>query len=502
MVYLVGAGPGDPGLITAKGLDCLRRAALVICDYLVNPILLQSANATAEVVRLGHHDGDDLSPDEIHARLIAAARQGRVAVHLKGGDPDVFGRCAEETAALQAAGVSYEVVPGVTAALAAAAYAGIPLTHGAAASAVAFITGHQRRDHRPPLDYAQLGNFPGTLVFYMGMSSAADWAGALVAHGRPPQTLVAVVRRCSWPDQQVTRCTLATLAATIAKDNLRPPAVIVVGEVVAAMPAVAWFAARPLFGQRVMVTRPRGESAALCARLMELGAEVLDQPAIEIGPPADWRPVDAALTQLDRYDWLVFSSANGVSYFLDRLFAGGGDARRLGGMKLAAIGPGTAEALAPYGLRADLVPDEFRAEALAEALVAVCQGGGAAGAAPVRFLLVRASRGREVLAERLSAAGASVTQVVAYESCDVAAADPAIAAALAAGQVDWITVTSSAIARSLVRLFGEDLRRARLASISPLTSGVLAELGFPSAAEAARYTIEGVVAAIAAGSAE
>jgi uroporphyrinogen III methyltransferase/synthase len=527
--------------------------------------------------------------------MIAAARAGRVVVRLKGGDPDVFGRGADEIEALTAAGIPFEVVPGVTAALAAAGYAGIPITHGKHASAVALVTGHERTGHAP-LDYAALAGFPGTLVFYMGIASAAEWSGTLIEHGKPADTPVAIVRRCTWPDQETIHCTLADVAEVIARRKLRPPAVIVVGDVVGLAPAVSWFAARPLFGVRVMVTRPLGEPRAsaggwppsdapnipgltpgarqeeLRDELSSLGAEVFVQPAIRISDPPDWRPVDAAIARLDEFDWLVFSSSNGVRYFVERVLGDGSsrsraptvafrsakaaeatplsrserrqsDIRRFGHVKLAAIGPGTAEELALYHLRADVVPEQFRAESLAEALIAATRTGARRGQSPFaqreeadqrepqqtgtapnvaqergqapfvsntlraaarqtgpvpppRFLLLRASRGREVLAERLTAAGGIVEQVVVYSNTDVTTPEPEAAAALRAGRIDWITVTSSTIARSLVALFGADLRRSKLASISPITSGVLRELGFEPAVEAAEYTMAGLIAAM------
>jgi uroporphyrinogen III methyltransferase / synthase len=264
--------------------------------------------------------------------------------------------------------------------------------------------------------------------------------------------------------------------------------VVVVGEVARSTKRHDWFQQRPLFGKRIVVTRPAGQCDSLVRTLRELGAEVLRQPAIRIEPPEDWSAVDAELAHVARYDWLVFSSANGVRVFLDRLLATGRDMRALGKAEIAAIGPGTADELARYHLQADIIPDEFRAESLAEALK-----GDAAGA---QFLLIRASRGREVLAEQLSAAGGIVSQVVAYRSTDVTEPDQHISELLSAGKIHWITVTSSAIARSLVNLFGEDLRKTRLASISPITTATLAELGFPPAAEAKEYTMQGVVQTI------
>ncbi|MFZ5829636.1 MAG: uroporphyrinogen-III C-methyltransferase [Planctomycetota bacterium] len=489
-VCLVGAGPGDSGLITLRAVQRLREADLVVCDYLVNPRLLEYVRPSAEVVVLGHH-AHNLSPWQIVELLISAARAGRTAVRLKGGDPGVFGRLAEETAALAAAKVSFEVVPGVTAASAAAAYAGIPITHSRSASAVTLVTGHQRRDKSPPLDYGALAGVPGTLVFYMGITSAADWTRALVDRGRPGNTPVAIIRRVSWPDQHVTRTSLAEVEATIKREQIKPPALIVVGEVVASMPDSNWFQLRPLWGQTIMVTRPRQEAAALCDLLEAMGAATLVQPAIEIVEPVDWEPVDAALGRLSSFDWLVFSSANGVRFLLDRMLREG-DMRRLGSARIAAIGPGTADELAHYRLRADLVPAEYRAEALAESLSDGAQG--------KRFLLARASRGREALAERLRDAGAHVEQVVVYQSLDVAEPDPSVAESLRGGKIDWITVTSSAIARSLAHLFGDALRKSRLVSISPLTSGAIRELGFEPAAEAAEYSMAGVVEAILRGS--
>jgi uroporphyrinogen III methyltransferase / synthase len=491
-VFLVGAGPGDPGTITLRAVECLAAADLVLYDYLVNPRVLDHARRDAERVCLGHHHtGRLVSQDDIHRSMIEAARQGRTVVRLKAGDPGVFGHLGDEADALRAAGVPFEIVPGITAGLAAASFTEIPLTHADHASALAFITGHERVEkHQPPLDYKALAVFPGTLVIYMGVSSAPEWSRELMAGGKAADTPVAVVRRVSWPDQSVLRATLGTVADVLRSVRVRPPAVIVVGEVVSLTPVVSWFQSRPLFGTRVLVTRPEDQSQTLVGQLTALGADVLVQPGVAISDPPDWSPVDAALARLEQFDWLVFSSGNGVRYMLERVLAQGGDLRRLGRIKLAAIGPGTAAELERFHLRADLVPTEYRAEALADALV---------GAAPQgRFLLARASSGRQVLPERLVAAGARVEQVVAYSTRQLTEADPAIAAALAEGRVNWVSVTSSAIARALAAMFGDDLRRAKLASISPITSGVLRELGHAPAAEAADYTMAGVVAAIRA----
>jgi len=492
-VYLVGAGPGDPGLLTLRGLELLGSADLLLYDYLVNPQLLRYVAGSAEQVCLGRHGhGRIMPPEEVHLRMIEAARAGRAVVRLKSGDPMVFGRVAEEIAALNKAGVDFEIVPGVTSALAIGSYAGVPLTSRDAASAVALITGQQQSGSDvESLDFAALARFPGTLVFYMGVTTAPDWSSELMRHGMASDTPAVIVRRCSFTDQETIHCTLGNVAQEIQARSLRPPAVIAVGEAVATAAVPSWFEQRPLFGRRILLTRPSDErSCELATWFSQLGADVLEQPAIRIDPPADWEPVDRAIQDIDRYDWLVFSSRNGVEYFLDRLLQRGFDMRRVAGAKLAAIGPATASALGEFHLRADVVPDTFRAEALAESLAPHVAGR--------RVLLLRASRGREVLAEMLGDAGTAIEQVVVYSSVDVTERDDEVTEKLAAGEIDYVTVTSSAIARSLVSLFGVDLKKSRLACISPVTAATLRELGHEPAIVAKRYTMAGVVDAILA----
>jgi uroporphyrinogen III methyltransferase/synthase len=497
-VYLVGAGPGDPGLLTLRGAECLRMADVVLYDYLACPQLLEIARVDAELICLGRHGhGRLMSQAAINQAMIRHAQAGRMVVRLKGGDPMVFARGTEELGALEATGIPYEIVPGITAAQAASSHVGLPLTGRDEASCVAFVTGQESAEKSvgvPPLDYAALARFPGTLVFYMGVTTAPTWSRALLDHGKSPATPTAIIRRCSWPDQQVFFTTLGELAEVVKSQRLRPPAVIIVGDVACERAVPNWFTARPLFGRTVLVTRPKGQADRLTAQLRNLGANVLIQPAIEIGPPRDWSPVDAVIGRLAEFEWLVFSSANGVDYFLRRLLELGGDARTVGHTRLAAIGPATVEALSRYSLRADLQPEQYRAEALAEALAPQVSG--------KRVLLARASRGREVLAQMLAAAGSSVEQVVVYESRDVVIPEPTIVEALAAGHIQWTTVTSSAIARSLVKLFGNALRQTRLVAISPLTAEVLAELGQPAALVAEDFTAEGIVTAILAAGSE
>ncbi len=514
-VYLVGAGPGDPGLVTLRAAEVLARADVVLYDYLANPAILRHCRPDALLVSLGKHgSGRVKTQAEINELMASLTAVHKIVVRLKNGDPMVFGRAGEELGYLRSHGIEFEIVPGVTAAVAAASYAGIAITHRDEASAVALVTGHEDAEKTDStLDFDALTRFPGTLVFYMGVTTVEHWSRSLVTAGKPATTPVAILRRVSLPDQRRIDATLDNVAAVVREQKLRPPVVFVVGEVAARDAAFSWFDKRPLFGQRVLVTRATHQADDLARPLAELGAEVLYQPAIEIRPPIYWSPVDQKLERLHELNWLVFSSSNGVRMLLDRLLASGvrehpdgseptanvgvigrltpparRDLRVLGNVKLAAIGPGTADELARYHLQADLIPDEFRAESLALAL----QG----SAAGKRFLLVRASRGREVLAEELTKAGGIVEQVVVYDSIDVQSPAPDIAEQMAAGRIDWTTVTSSAIARSLVRMFGDSLHKTKLVSISPITTSTLRELGHEPAAEAGEYTMAGVVTAI------
>ena len=489
-VYLVGAGPGDPGLLTLRGAECLGKADLVLHDYLANPALLERARPGAELVRLGHHaDGRSLEPDGITARMIAEARAGRTVVRLKGGDPSIFGRGGDEADALRAAGIPFEIVPGITAGLSVAAFAEIPLTHHEDASAVALVTARERTAKgEPRQDYAALAAFPGTLVFYMGVKEVGEWSGALLAQGKPAATPVAVVRWASRARQQTVRCTLETVARVVGERGLRPPCLFVVGKVVDRAPRLSWFEARPLFGTTVLVAGSAPTAAKLRERLSERGAEVVAQPAIRIVGPPDPAAVDAALEGIRRYDGLVFSSPNGVDGLVRRLFERGKDVRGLAGVRLVALGAGTAEALDRFHLRADLAPERVRSGSFARTLV-LDRGG-------KRFLLARAADDRPALAAELRAAGALVDEVAVYGTRGAEEPDPFLLRALSEGEIHWAAVTSAPTARSLVRLYGEALRGVSMASLSPLTSEALAELGHPPAVEAAPHTLAGLVEAI------
>jgi len=489
-VHLVGAGPGDPGLITVRAVQCLQGADLVLYDYLANPTLVEYAPEGAELIRLGRHNqGRSLTPDEITQVMVQAALEGRNVVRLKGGDASIFARGGDEADACRAAGIPFEIVPGITSGLATAAYAEIPLTHFEDASAVALVTGHERDDKEEShLDYAALAAFPGTLVFYMGVKWAGTWSQALIQHGKEPDTPVAIVQWCSRARQQTVKCTLASVVDAIGEKGIRPPSLFVVGKVVNHAPELSWFQERPLFGTTVLVAGSRRTSAKLRGRLSVLGAEVLTQPAIRVAEPVDWSPVDAALDRLQDYDWVVFTSGNGVDGFMGRVLATGKDTRCLGNVRLAALGQGTAERLRSFHLQPDLAPERVDPAALAQTLMEDSPEGA--------FLMARATGDRPVLAEELEEVGAGVDQIAVYRTVDVDEPNQDVADALKAEEVHWVTVTSSPTARSLVRLYGELLRTARIVSISPLTSATLRDLGYPPAVEATPHTVEGIARAL------
>ena len=409
------------------------------------------------------------------------ALAGRGVVRLKGGDPSVFARLAEEMQPLREAGVPVTVVPGVTAALAAAAAAAVPLTSRAAASSLTIVTGHEAEAKDAGVDFRALAAVPGTLVVYMGVEQAARWARALIDAGKPAGTPVTVVSHCSWPTERIASGTLGDCAAGLDRAGWRSPAVVIVGE--AALP----WPAGPLAGRRVLVTRPAGQGDELAALVRAAGGQCLAVPVIRIEEPPSWQPLDEALARAGTYDWIVFASANGVRAFGGRLRAAGRDARALGTARIAAIGPATRRGLAAEGLACDLQPAAFRSEGLAEAFAGMPRGG--------RFLLVRADKGRDLLRRELEAGGHHVDEVVAYSSRPVERLDAATLADVDAG-IDWMTVTSSSIAEAVASLFGDRPRGWRIASISPVTSAALERAGLRPTVEAAEATSAGLVAAM------
>jgi len=502
-VSLVGAGPGDPGLVTEKGLSRLREAEVVVFDALAPRALLDVAPPGAERIDAGKRARRHrLTQDETQALLAAKAEAGKRVVRLKGGDPYLFGRGAEEMAYLGERGIRCEVIPGVTAGIAAPMTAGIPVTHREHASSVTFVTGHEDPSKgRTSLDYpalAALVTAGGTLCFYMGVGRLPAIREALVRGGLDDRTPAAVVASGTLPQQRAVRAALAELPERAREAGVGAPAIIVVGAVAGIeAPGLDYFTRRPLFGRRVAVTRTRQQASALAARLAELGAEAIEAPTIAIEPAEDPAAIDRQIARLADYDWLVLTSANGVEALAERLASLGLDARALAGVQVAVIGDATAGALAErLGIRADLVPESFVAEALAEALLAR-----AAEPPALRVLLLRADIARPALREKLEAAGATVEEAAVYRTVRAGGLPEALTGALEAGSLDWVTFTSSSTARNLVELLGErrdQLAACRLASIGPITSATLRSLGFEPAVEATRHDVEGLVEAILA----
>ncbi len=504
-VYLVGAGPGDPGLLTLRGQRCLARADVVVHDDLVNRRLLEHAAATADVVDVGRPHGGPgrLSQDAIAELLVRHARRGKVVVRLKNGDPFLFGRGGEEARALREAGVPFEIVPGVTSALAVPAYAGIPATDRDRASLVTIATGHlacgDPAGGPPTLPWDALARQGGTLVFVMGVKHLIGIADALVAHGLAPETPAAVIERGTTGAQRTIVATIGELGARATAEAIRAPAVVVVGATVALRERIAWFERRPLLGRRIVVTRPRAQAGELAAALEDAGADVLLFPTIAIAPPPDAAALDHAVVTAATYDWIVFTSVNGVRVFFERIAALGRDVRELAGARIGAIGPETAAELERRLVRPAVVPAEYRAEGLLAALDDAAVRG-------KRVLLPRAAGAREILPDALRARGAVVDEVIAYAAVPPADADvDGLRAALAAGEIDAVTFTSSSTVRNFAALIGPDAvadvgRAARplVACIGPITADTAREVGLRVDVVPDRYTASALADALVA----
>ncbi len=498
-IWLVGAGPGDPGLITVAGLARLAEADVVVYDRLASPRLLEHARADAELIYVGKQAGaHELSQEEINRLLVARASQGKRVVRLKGGDPFVFGRGGEEGAALRAAGIPFEVVPGVTAAVAAPAYAGIPVSDRRFASSFAVVTGHEDvAKDESAIRWDKLATAVDTIVFLMGRKTLPLIVEQLTAHGRPADTPVAVVQWAATPRQRTVVGTLADIVQRAEEAGLGAPAVTVVGDVVRLRSALAWYEQRPLFGKRVLVTRTRRQASALADLLAQEGAEAIELPVIQIVETVDAERLAEAVARLalsspkGGYDWLVFTSANGVEVFFSHLRRLGRDARVLAGARVAAIGPATADALAERGIVADIVPSEF----IAEGIVAALKEQGVSGQ---RVLLARAEDARPELVEGLRALGAHVDELPLYRS-ELPEPDAEVLAQLRSGQIDIVTFTSSSTVRHLVQMLGGDvecLRKAVVACIGPVTAKTAEELGLRVDVMASEHTVAGLVRAI------
>lgn len=496
VVYLVGAGPGDPGLLTVRGRELLASCDTIVYDALVNPLLVDDAwigrASEAEKIFVGKRGGaPSMEQDAITALLVRLARDGKRVVRLKGGDPMVFGRGGEEAIALAEAGLEFEVVPGVTAGVAAPAYAGIPVTHRGVSTSVTFITGHEDPGKdRDQTDWSALARAGGTLVLYMGVSRLAKIATALIDGGRASETPAAVIEWGTYPRQRTVTATLASLAEVAAREKIIAPSIAIIGDVVKLRGEMRWFDRRPLFGRTIVVTRAREQASHLRAMLEIAGARVIEAPAIRI-EALDQGPLYAALGNLASYDWLVVTSRNAVDLLWAAVRELGLDARAFASAKLCAVGPATADALLAHGLAVDVIPDRYVAEGVIEKLRERDDVRGA------RVLFVRAAGARELLPTALRDMGANVDEVEIYRSVPDLSGLDTLRTALDAGAVDVVTFTSASTVRHFVDALGaERARTVRGASIGPITSDAARELGVPVAIEAVESTIASLVQAI------
>jgi uroporphyrinogen III methyltransferase / synthase len=493
-VYLVGAGPGDPGLLTLRGRECLEAADFVLYDGLTNTALLDFAHH-AQCISVGKHGEEPLwTQSQINDKMVELARAGHAVVRLKGGDPAVFARTAEELEVLIQAEIPFEVVPGITAALAAASYVGIPITHRHHASAVALITGQQQADGpQQPIDWDALARFPGTIVFYMGVTTVAHWSRELLKAGKASDTPAAIVRRCSWSDQSVVRCRLDEIADLLTPaSKMRPPVIVIIGTVAALGEELDWFTQRPLNGCGILVTRATEQSDELVKSLRQLGAEVYSQPVLEIIPPQDMRPLEASIHRLANggFQGVTFSSANGVDGLLNQIMALGYDARIFARTQIASVGPSTANQLKKHGLKSDIVPSEFSAEALLHSLPNDLTG--------QHWLVTSTNRSRETLTTGLRSRGAQVTTVICYETAPVQQLKPGVRSALHSGRIQWVTITSAAIADNARQLLREFLPALKPLSFSKAITQHLAEMQWPAAAQATEHTAVSLTEALIA----
>ncbi len=493
----MGAGPGDPGLITARALELIRRADCLVYDYLANDVFLAEAAPEAERIYVGKKGGDHTLPQpDINQLLVEKARQGKTVVRLKGGDPYIFGRGGEEAQELRRHGVPFEVVPGITSAIAVPAYAGIPLTHRQHASLVSFITGHEDPSKEASaIPWDVLAQSPGTLVFLMGVKNLPDICRELISRGKAANTPAAVIHRGTTPAQRTVTGTLTDIAQKVQEAGLMPPAIFVVGGVVSLRSELNWFENRPLWGKRILVTRSRQQASAFVKVLSEYGAHCLEAPTIEVQPPDDqYTALDKAINRLADFHWVIFTSPNGVSAFFDRLFCAGRDVRALGGCKLATIGAATAQALREYGLVADVVPADFRAEGLAASLAPLVQPG-------QMVLLPRAQEAREILPQELARRGAVVQVVPSYKTVAPSTLPPVTAAAIQKEELDVLTFASSSTVSNFIRLVGREqfdrlAKKAVIAAIGPITAQTLAKYGHAPQIQPSTYTIPALAAAI------
>ncbi len=496
-IYFVGAGPGDPGLVTLKGIEALKQADVVIYDFLANERLLGYAKEGVEAVYAGKKGRfKHISQERINSLIVRHAKQGKTVVRLKGGDPFIFGRGAEEALAAVRNGIPFEVIPGVTSAVAAPAYAGIPLTHRDFASSVTFLTGQESPEKdEPSIEWDKLSQGEGTLVILMGWKNLKAIVQRLLEGGRPPETPVAMIRWGTLPKQKCITGRLDNIVEVAEKEAMLPPVITVVGDIVGLREDLNWFETKPLFGRRILVTRTSEQAGAFTEILAGYGADPIAVPTIRTVPPADWKELDMAIRRISRYDWAIFTSINGVRYFFDRVYELGHDLRILKGVKICAIGPATARAVKERGINVDLVPGEYRAEAVITAL-------GKRRIRGRRFLLPRALKAREVLPEEIKRCGGKIDVVTAYRTVKPRKEAARIRELLESGGVDVVTFTSSSTVSNFASIFKkgelkELLRGVRVACIGPITAATAREKGLCVDIMPERYTIPALAEAIA-----
>jgi len=499
LVYLIGAGPGDPGLITVRGLHCLAAADVVLYDHLVHPRLLRHARADAETIDVGLAAPQPLEQEAICYLLAEKAREGKTVARLKWGDPFVFDRGGAEALFLHEQGVRFEVVPGIPAGIGAASYAGVPLTYPGAGDTLTFVRGHEDEGKtRSSVEWASLARLDGTIVCYAGPDQLPHMLSALLTHGRPPDEPAALVYAGTLATQETTDGTLSEIARQVKQTDDRRPAVLIVGRVVALREHLRWFDARPLYGRRILVTRPREQAGEMVGLLDSLGAEAIEAPMIRITAPEDFGPLDEACTDLGRFGWILFSSVHAVEALVGRLMGSRLDLRALHGVRLGAVGPAVAERLLQLGLKVDLVPGEYRAEAIVQALSEAQDVRG------LKVLLPRSDIGREVIADQLRRQGAEVTEVVAYRTVVVEPereGEPDVYRMLLDRRIDVVTFTSASAVRNFVRVLGAEpaadlLRTTVVASIGPVTAEAAAQYNIRTTILPTSYTVPALVEAI------
>ena len=495
-VFLIGAGPGDPGLITVKGMSCIQQADVLVYDYLAATSLLAAVPPGAEIIYVGKKGGDHtLSQEKINTLLLEKAKAGRIVARLKGGDPFIFGRGGEEAEILVRENIPFEIIPGVTSAIAAPAYAGIPLTHREFSSTLTLVTGHEDPEKTESgINWGALSAGTGTIVFLMGVKNLHRIINQLLLHGKSSDTPIALIQWGTTSRQRTVTGTLETIVNRVAEARLSSPAIIVVGEVVTLRDKLKWFENRPLFGKSVIVTRAREQASDLVKSLTDLGANCLEFPTIQVKPPESWSDVDSAIDRISQYDWVVFTSVNGVRFFFERLFARGLDARTLGHIHTAAIGPVTAQQLRCFGLNSDIVPESYRAESIVDAFREK-------SVKDNRILIPRAKEARHVLPEELTRMGAVVDEIAVYCTREVHDHGDRLVTFLKNREVDMVTFTSSSTVKNFMALLPPDqltelLQNVRIASIGPITSETALALGLHVDITAETFTIPGLRDAI------